>query len=354
MSLYERLNLSNNADTNEIRKAYLKLSKTEHPDKGGDADRFKSLQQAYEVLSDEQARAYYDQTGQIPGEQEQMQGHGHGQGMPFQFPFNMGNIFGNMFNGGMRQQQQQPKQQKAPPKVHEIGLSLRDYFYGKRIEVKFERQKFCVQCKGQGSESFEQCGPCGGAGVREMHIMIGPGMAAVTRGPCDQCSGNGKRALGVCSGCKGSKFTNQEKSLSVIIEPGMNPGDVLKFYSECSDNHSYEEPGDVHIVLREADELSSLIRIEDGLHTTHKISLSEGLLGTKHTVKGHPAHPNGLIVDIPPGTLRGDIVVIEGEGMPCRGTTRKGNLHIAITLDLTADDKNRLIQNRDVFIKVFG
>jgi DnaJ family protein A protein 2 len=352
MSLYERLNLSNTADAQEIRRAYLKLSKTEHPDKGGDAERFKSLQKAYEVLSDDQARAYYDQTGQIPGEQEQMQ-QGHGHGMPFQFPFNMGDIFGNMFNGGNRPQTQR-KQQKGPPKVHEIGLSLRDYFYGKRIEIKFERQKFCLQCKGQGSEKFEQCGPCGGSGVRETHIMIGPGMAAVSRGPCDQCSGNGKRALGNCSGCKGSKFTNQEKSLSVIIEPGMIPGDVLKFNSECSDNHSYEEPGDVHIVLREADEVSTLIRIENDLHATHKLSLSEGLLGTKYTIKGHPAHPNGLTVDIAPGTLRGDIVLIEGEGMPCRGSTRKGNLNIAISLDLTADDKQRLIKNRDLFVKVFS
>ena len=350
MSLYERLNLSKTADAQEIRRAYLKLSKTEHPDKGGDAERFKSLQKAYEVLSDEQARSYYDQTGQIPGEQEQMQ---QAHGMPFQFPFNMGDIFGNMFNGGMRPQMQR-KQQKAPPKVHEIGLSLRDFFYGKRIEIKFERQKFCTVCKGQGAENFEQCGPCGGAGVRETHIMIGPGMAAVSRGPCDQCSGNGKRASGVCSGCKGSKFTNQEKSLSVNIEPGMVPGDVLKFQSECSDNHSYEEPGDVHIVLREADEISNLIRIEDTLNTTHRLTFSEGLLGTKHTIKGHPAHPNGLVVDIPPGTLRGDVVIIEGEGMPCRGTTRRGNLNISITLDLTADDKQRLVQNRELFVKLFS
>ena len=105
MSLYERLGLSNGADSQEIRRAYLKLSKTEHPDKGGDSERFKAIQQAYEVLSEDQSRSYYDQTGQIPGEQEQQQQH-HGmpQGMPFQFPFNMGNMesmYGNMFNGGM-------------------------------------------------------------------------------------------------------------------------------------------------------------------------------------------------------------------------------------------------------------
>jgi len=353
MSLYERLGLSNGADSQEVRRAYLKLSKTEHPDKGGDAERFKSIQQAYEVLSDDQARSFYDQTGQIPGEQEQGMQHGMPQGMPFQFPFNMGNIFGNMFNGGMRREPQR-KQQKAPPKVHEIGLTLRDFFYGKRLEIKFERQKFCAQCKGAGSETFESCGPCGGSGVRETHMMIGPGMAAVSRGPCDQCNGDGKRASGVCSGCRGSKFISQEKTLSITIEPGMASGDTLKFPNECSDNHAYEEPGDVHIIVREADETSRIVRIEDSLHSTHKISLSEGLLGTKYVLSGHPAHPNGLTIDVPIGTMHGDTVIVQGEGMPCRGTTRRGNLHVSISLEVKPDEKTRLIQNNDVIARLFN
>ena len=357
MSLYERLGLSNGADSQEIRRAYLKLSKTEHPDKGGDSERFKAIQQAYEVLSEDQSRSYYDQTGQIPGEQEQQQQH-HGmpQGMPFQFPFNMGNMgsmFGNMFNGGMHRAPPR-KQQKAPPKIHEIGLTLRDFFYGKRLEIKFERQKFCSKCKGEGSETFEQCGPCGGSGVREMQIMIGPGMAAITRGPCDQCNGNGKRQSGTCGSCNGSKFISQEKTLSITIEPGMIPGDTLKFMNECSDNHSYEEPGDVHIILREADDISKLVRIEDALHATHTISLSEALLGSKCVITGHPAHPNGLSVNIPQGTMKGDTLIITGEGMPCRGTTRRGNLNISISLEIKPDEKNRLIQNKELIASLFN
>lgn len=351
MSLYERLGLSNGADSNEIRKAYLKLSKTEHPDKGGNAERFKSLQEAYEILSNDESRSFYDQTGQIPGEQQEH--NGMPQGMPFNFPFNMGNMgsmFGNMF---MRREQQQ-KQQKAPAKIHEIGLTLNDYFYGKRLEIKFERQKFCAECKGAGADSFEQCGPCGGSGTRESHMMIGPGMIAVSRGPCDQCSGNGKRSTGVCKGCKGSKFTSQEKVLYVNIEPGMVPGDTLKFANECSDNHSYEEPGDVHIILREADEVSRLVRIEDTLHASHTISLSEGLMGTKCVIKGHPAHPNGLTLDIPIGTMKGDTVVVEGEGMPCRGTTRRGNLNIIISLEVKPEEKASLVKNKELIASLFS
>ena len=90
MSLYEDLGLSRNADTQEIRKAYLRLSKTEHPDKGGDAERFKVIQNAYEVLSDEHKRSVYDQTGQIQGDEQQQQGMPGG--MPFGFPFDIGSM----------------------------------------------------------------------------------------------------------------------------------------------------------------------------------------------------------------------------------------------------------------------
>jgi DnaJ family protein A protein 2 len=363
MSLYERLGLNRDADTQEIRKAYLKLSKTEHPDKGGNEDRFKSIQQAYEVLSNDESKNFYDQTGQIPGEEQSMQGHGHGipsmagmpgmPGMPFGMPFgDLGAMFGNMFQGG-RGREPNRKQHKPQPKVHEVAFTLRDFFYGKGIELKFERQKFCKQCKGEGAENFDSCGMCNGSGTRETHIMIGPGMVAMSRGPCEVCNGLGKKSVGVCSGCRGMKFVSQEKTLQITIEPGMGPGDVMKFSNECSDNHGYEEPGDVHIILREADDVSRLVRIEETLSTVHTITLSEALLGSKMVVTGHPAHPNGLTVNIPIGTMHGDTITVSGEGMPCRGTTRRGNLQVSISLTITQSEKERLLQNQDTLRSLF-
>lgn len=350
MSLYDRLGLSRDVDGQEIRKAYLKMSKTEHPDKGGDAERFKQIQEAYEILSDDQSRAFYDQTGQVPGQEQEQQ-----QGMPFQFPFNMGamgGIFGSMF-GGMHKQQVR-KQQKAPPKSHEIGLTLRDFFYGKRLEIKFERQKFCPQCKGQGSETFETCGQCNGSGVQETHMMIGPGMVAVNRGPCNPCNSTGKQASTPCTNCRGSKFISQEKSLSITIEPGMSPGEILKFKNECSDNHDYEEPGDVHIILREGDDTQRIVRIEDTLHVTHTINLSQGLLGSEFKLYGHPAHPDGLLVKVPIGTMKGDTITVVGEGMPLRGTTRRGNLNVSIALEVNKSELECLVKNHQVLQAIFG
>lgn len=356
MSLYEQLGLSKGADTQEIRRAYLRLSKTAHPDKGGSAEQFKTIQQAYEILSDDQKRAYYDQTGQVPGEegvQEQ------------QMPFNMGEMFGGMFGGmfgampgmqmpfGPGRPQQNVKRPKGPPKVHEIGLKLNDYFYGKTIQIKFGREKFCVACKGVGAEKFESCNGCGGSGVRESRIMIGPGMQAISRGPCQSCAGQGKLPSKACSTCNGSKSQTQEKTLTATIKPGMSPGDILKFPNECSDHQDYEEPGDVHIILREAEETTSFSRIEADLSVTVKITLAECLLGCTRVLSGHPAHPNGLTVIVPAGSNSGDTVTVAGEGMPCVDKTQRGNLQLLVYLEIRKSEKDALVTNHEALKEIF-
>ena len=365
MSLYERLGLQRGADSQEIRKAYLKLSKTEHPDKGGDTERFKKIQQAYEVLSDEGKRSFYDQTGQIPGEEGSPSGPGGGPGFPggTPFPFDIGSMFGGMFGGGMFSGGGRPggaqrvKRPKGPSKIHEIGLTLHDYFYGKKIQLKIERQKFCETCKGAGAESFENCQICGGSGFREQAIMIGPGMMATSRGPCGPCNGEGRQPKGSCAKCNGAKFKNQEKVLTVNIEPGMKPGESIVFHNECSDQHEYDEPGDVNIVLREADEASTLSRTGDDLKTVVNISLQQALVGGTVIVYGHPAHPKGLHVETPIGSMRGDVITVVGQGMPRRGAdaaTQRGNLYVTVAVDVLDCDKELLAKNKDALVAMFN
>jgi DnaJ family protein A protein 2 len=245
--------------------------------------------------------------------------------------------------GGPRRPQQ--KRPKAAPKIQEIGLTLHDYFFGKKIQLQFGRQKFCDQCRGEGAESFDQCTTCNGLGMRQQIIMIGPGMQAMTQGPCGPCAGEGKIAKGQCSKCKGSKFVSQEKILNITIEPGMKSGDVMKFPNECSDHHDYEEAGDVHIVMRDAEEKTTMVRKGDDLTTIIPVTLREVLLGTQKILYGHPAHPIGLKVDIPVGVMRGDIVVIKGEGMPRAGNATRGNLLLTIAIELKDAEKDVLKQH---------
>lgn len=346
-SLYDTLGLSRGADASEIKKAYRKLAVEHHPDKGGDAERFKEVQKAYEILSDDHKRMIYDQTGQESNDAVQ----DFPEGMPFPMggnpfagqgvPFDIGNLFG-MFGprgpgpGGPRP----PPRGKGPPKVHELPITLAEFFHGKDLNIKFERQKFCEACKGSGAEKYDSCGGCGGSGTKTQMMMIGPGMMAQMQRPCEECSTTGKRVSVVCSACAGKKFKAHEKSLSAKILPGMRPGEILVFPNECSDQPEFSESGDVHITIQEADEAIEFRRVPgtDNLHTTVRITLTSGLLGTTVTVPTHPAHPNGLAIPIPAGTQNGEVLQMLGEGLRQKSGGR-GVLHVTVLVTVSPAER---------------
>jgi DnaJ-class molecular chaperone len=341
--LYSVLELEKGASLEEVRRAYLKLSRKHHPDKGGSEEHFKAIQRAYGVLGDEQKKQMYDSMGIIDGEG----GHEMGGGNPFGggFPFDIGSLFG-MFgaggpNGGMPHGPR-VRRAKAPPKVHEIPLSLQDFYKGRHFSITFERQKFCDTCKGQGSTTFVSCDRCHGRGIVEQVVMMGPGMQMMSRGPCQPCMGEGRKPSTPCGSCSGKKFTTQEKTLDIRIEPGMKPGETLIFPRECSDNHDYVEAGDVHIVLQEADEAISLKREGDTLHANVYLTLSESLVGRTITIKDHPGFPGGLNIEIPAGFTNGNVYHVDEKGMPKKGTTSFGKLHIHIHIHVSEDEKEIL------------
>jgi DnaJ family protein A protein 2 len=355
-SLYDKLGVPRSADATEIKKAYRKLAMTHHPDKGGNPEEFKVIQHAYEVLTDDQKRAIYDQTGQeLNGAQDD--GIPFAGGMPFPMggmPFDLGSMFG-MFGPRGPGPQQQQKQPKGPPKIHEIPISLWDYYHGKELFIKFERQKFCEACTGSGAESYESCRGCNGSGVKQKIMMLGPGMAAQVQGPCDECGGGGKRVLATCKACSGKKFKGQEKSLTAKITPGMRPGETLLFSRECSDQQEYMEPGDVHINLQEADETIRFSRIPgtDDLQTTVQISLKESLLGCTQRIETHPGHPAGLVVTVPCGTQNRETLVLSGEGMPQKRGGR-GALHVNVVVNVTPSDREMLVAKKQELQVLLG
>ena len=366
-SLYDTLGVSSTADAAEIKKAHRKLAIEHHPDKGGDAEQFKQIQHAYEILSDDRRRAIYDQTGQDSNDatQDFSDGIPFGGGMPFHMgpnpfggrgvPFDIGSLFG-MFGprGPGSQTQKSPQQGKAPPKVHEVAISLADFFHGKELNIKFERQKFCEACKGSGAEKMDSCPGCNGTGTKTQMVMMGPGMMAQMQRPCEDCGTTGKRVSVVCAPCSGKKFKAQEKSLTAKIVPGMRPGETLIFPRECSDQAEFSEAGDVHITLQEADEAIQFRRVRDtdDLQTVLQISLRGGLLGCTETVHTHPAHPNGLAIVVPAGTQNGEVLRIAGEGLPQKSGGR-GALHVTVMITVTAAEravvKEKLLQLTELF-----
>jgi DnaJ-class molecular chaperone len=355
--LYARLKVDRNADPDTIKKAYRKMTLTHHPDKGGDEEEFKRITEAYEVLSDETKRHIYDQTGSIDGEQG-MEGMG---GMPF----DMGSIFGQMFGGGMGGpfgmggmprggRAGRVRRPKGPVKVTEVPISLYDFYHGKEIKVKLDRDQFCEGCKGEGYSSFSSCSQCQGSGVMSRMAMMGPGMMVQMQGPCDACHGEGKKGTASCSMCGGKKFKTQERVLSVKIEKGMRQGDVLAFENACSDDPNFDTPGDVHFVLQEADEDIEWKREGNNLRAKLTISLRESLLGCKKVIDNHPGFMHGFDVEVPVGTQNDEVLTLKGKGMPLRGAKNElGDVFITVKVTATAKEKEVLEKNKIILESLF-
>jgi DnaJ family protein A protein 2 len=362
--LYARLKVDRNADAETIKKAYRKLTLTHHPDKGGNEEEFKKITQAYEVLSDEQKRHIYDQTGSIDGE------GGMEGGMPGGMPFDIGSLFGmfggggpfggagpfgmpGMGGGGSRGRNGRVRRPKGPVKITEVPISLYDFYHGKEIKVKLDRDQFCEGCKGEGYTSFTNCSQCQGSGVMSRMAMMGPGMMVQMQGPCEACQGEGKKGTGSCGTCNGKKFKTQEKVLNVKIEKGMRNGDVLVFENACSDDVNYDTPGDVHFILQEADEEIEWKREGNNLRSKLIISLQESLLGCKKVIDNHPGFMHGFEVDIPQGTQNEEILTLKGKGMPVRGKSDFGDVLITVKVVASEKDKEVLKKNNVILQSLF-
>lgn len=359
-NLYDILGISKEADDNEIRKQYKKLCLTHHPDKGGNSENFQKIQKAYEILSDGSKRSLYDQTGMT--EESEMGGMPGGM--------DIGSMFANMFGGnmgsmgsmgsmfGMPSMPGMPgmrKRTKPHPKIHEISVSLNDFYHGKQIKLQFERNKFCVGCNGEGFTSFNNCNSCNGNGYIEQMAMLGPGMYATTRGPCNTCNGQGKKGKNVCNKCNNKRFFKEEKSLDIHIEPGMKAGDNIVFSNECSDDIQYKEAGDVHIIFQEADENIPMVRKGDDLYCSCVITFTESILGTTYVLKNHPKYQNGFKINIPKGILNNETIIISNEGMPVRGRSSKqfGNIHLKVEINISQNEKTILKDNEDQLKNIF-
>lgn len=332
--LYDVLGVDRSASSGEIKKAYFSKAKELHPDKGGDAEEFKKVQKAYEVLSDDERRHMYDMTG------DDSDDAGGGGGMPPGFSvhmggmpdiFGMGGLGGFPFPGGMFGMgsggNTAPKKRpgKGPPKVMEIPVSLHQFYHGHRVEMKMTRQAFCELCKGVGSTDKENCGGCGGHGKVRQHVQMGP-ISFVNEGPCNQCQGKGWKSKGKCIMCDGKCTRPQEMTLNLAIDPGARAGEVQVFPNASSDSNEFEETSDVHIRFDDIDEKSGWERKAnsksgrgDDVHFVLGISLTEAMTGCQPTIVGHPKYATGFDLRIDEVVVGGDLIVLKDMGMPLKG-----------------------------------
>ncbi|KAI3470660.1 hypothetical protein Pfo_027323 [Paulownia fortunei] len=358
---YEILGVSKNASQDDLKKAYRKSAIKNHPDKGGDPEKFKEIAQAYEVLSDPEKREIYDQYGE-DALKEGMGGGGSSGHNPFDIfesffggnPFggkhlicNMSlnwlgsaqkrNIVGHIFicspGGGSSRGR---RQRRGEDVIHPLKVSLEDLYNGTSKKLSLSRNVLCPKCKGKGSKSGAsmKCSGCQGSGMKVSIRHLGPSMIQQMQHPCNECKGTGETISDKdrCPQCKGEKVVQEKKVLEVIVEKGMQHGQKITFPGEA-DEAPDTVTGDIVFVLQQK-EHPKFKRKGDDLFVEHTLTLTEALCGFQFILT-HLDNRQLLIKSEPGEVIKPDqFKAINDEGMPMyQRSFMKGKLYIQFTVD---------------------
>jgi molecular chaperone DnaJ len=282
---YETLGVQRNATKDEIKKAYHKLAHKYHPDKkGGDEARFKEVNEAYQILSDDKKRAEYDRYGRVFGNTGGFSGQAGFDFSGFsaqagQAGFDFGDIFEEFFGGaggfGARHVR------RGRDISIDIELSFEEAVFGCRRKVLLSKLVSCEKCKGEGREpgsALKTCSLCRGEGkVRETKRSFFGVFSAVKE--CDGCLGKGKVPEKQCSSCRGKGVAKQSKESTIVIPPGIGNGEIIKLSGE-GEAISGGISGDLYIKIHVLPH-SVFIREGNNILMDLDIKFSEAVLGVK-------------------------------------------------------------------------
>jgi molecular chaperone DnaJ len=316
-SPYEVLGVSKNAGVDEIKKAYRKLARENHPDRNpGDAaaeERFKEIQGAYDVLSDPEKRKQYDAFGAANG-------RGGFQGGNVNFgDFNLGDLgdlgdfLGGMFGGGRAgagRTQRQSQAQRGNDVEVEVNLSFEDSLKGIETKIPVTLETACSECHGSGAKpgtSPKICPECNGRGV----VAESQGFFALSQ-PCPRCRGNGTVIEDPCPRCNGSGRERRTKRYTVKIPAGVKDRTRIRLKGKGEAGFSGGEAGDLFVVTRV--QPSKLYdRRGDDLVVDVPVTFAEAALGAEVEV---PTPDGPVTLKVKPGTQDGTLLRVKGKGAP--------------------------------------
>jgi molecular chaperone DnaJ len=320
---YNLLGVDKNASKDDIKKAFYKLAAKYHPDKkGGDEAKFKEVNEAYQVLSDEKKRKEYDTYGQTFNGQGPQGGAGFGgfgqggfnaadfAGMQFDFG-DLGDIFGDMFGGqgfgGAT------RQKRGRDISLEIDVPFTEAIFGTERNVLLSKVNTCKTCSGTGAKvgtKMKTCTTCNGQG--KVHDVKKTFMGNFqTVHTCEVCRGTGKVPEEKCHDCRGAGVVNSREEVNITIPAGIGNGEMIRM-SQMGEAVSGGITGDLYIKINvQSHKLWK--REGNDLVIIHSIKLTDALLGVKHTVEGLDG---AIELDIPAGVSHGEILRVKGRGVP--------------------------------------
>lgn len=314
---YEVLGVSKTASDKDIKKNYRQLSKEYHPDKGGDEEKFKEINEAYSVLSDPEKRNNYDR---------------HGHNIPNNHSYNGTDAF-----EAIRRMQEEFQRQHSPRHNKPTGQSIRlnvqlileEIFSGVEKTFKYTRNITCKDCNGIGGHDEYKCSHCNGTGFmyEVYHTPMGMVQNAST---CHHCSGQGKIFKSPCKTCNGSGVTPFKDEITFTIPSGVNSGDSM-IISEKGHAIRNGDYGDLIVVVSEIKH-GTFIRRASDLYYTMELSYYDIILGVNievSTIEG-----NKVKVDIPPYSNNETVLRLKGKGMTIHNSNLRGDMLIKVNVKL--------------------
>ncbi|MFP3321511.1 molecular chaperone DnaJ [Planococcus sp. SIMBA_160] len=346
---YEVLGVSKDASKEEIKKAYRKLSKQYHPDINKEAnasEKFQEVKEAYEVLSDEQKRAQYDQFGH----QDPNQGFGGG-GFGGAEGFGFDDIFSTFFGGGTRR-----RDPNAPRKGDDLQYSMTidflDAVFGQETEIEIPKDETCETCDGSGAKpgtSKKTCPYCEGAGQLNV-AQDTPFGRMVNRRACHHCEGTGQIIEEKCTTCRGAGKVRKLKKIKVTVPAGVDDGQQLRVSGQGGPGINGGPAGDLYVLFRVKPH-AQFERDGDDIHLELPITYPQAALGDEIEV---PTISGKVKLKIPAGTQNGARFRLRGKGVQNVHGYGVGDQHITIKVKVPSKLSEKQRQLLREFAEVSG
>lgn len=336
---YEVLGVDKSASAEDIKKAYRQLAKKYHPDLNPGnkeaEEKFKEVNEAYEVLSDADKKARYDQFGHA-GVDPSYGGGGYGGGFSGGFG-DMGDIsdiFNSFFGGGFSSSgRSNPNAPRRGQDIQtNININFMDACFGKEVEVSINRMEKCPDCNGTGAaagSSAETCPDCHGTGQIKVTQHTPFGMISQQK-PCTRCGGKGKIINNPCPKCRGNGRYTAAKKIKVSVPAGIDDGQTLQVSGQGHAGINGGPNGDLHVTVSVRPDP---IFERDGydIHTEVPITYTQAVLGDEITV---PTIDGKVKYTVPEGTQNGTIFRFRGKGVKKLNSSSRGDQYVHVYIEV--------------------
>ncbi len=338
---YEVLGVSREVNAQDLKSAYRRIALQYHPDRNPGnreaEEKFKEASEAYEVLSDPEKRARYDQFGHS---QSPFEGFGFSGSVNDIF----GDIFGEIFGGARRSR---TARARGADLRYNLEISFEEAAFGSEVKVRIPKPKRCEVCNGSGSKSgsARSCPTCGGTG----ELRFTQGFFSVSR-PCNQCGGTGQIISDPCTKCRGAGSYESESELTVTMPPGVDTGTRVRVAGEGEPGERGGPPGDLYVVVHVR---PHPIFIREGTEVLCEVpvSFTQAALGTQIEV---PTLDGKVKMKIPAGTQTGKTFRLRGRGIPHLRGAGRGDQHVRVVVETPTDLTRQQKELLEKFAQISG